>query len=631
MKYHHYFDRFEKRQHAKHIKTRLKLESRQNKYRYPTRSSSVASNHTRMLLITLLLGSYAINVNAQISSETSHSNLNSSDQPNKQLIRRSQVKQHNSIVHSSDVFLKAPPSVPKKANPSVTKRLRGLNDDLNCIKNNIACVDASKALDNYSTLEFNEIIRNIPKNVNHAFKQINNNKKVTEDTINGKSHVAYTLRMAIQESGCNPKIVNKFGFTGLFQFGPPAFKDIGITTENEIEKFKNTPILQIHGWWKFCQKTWHYLSHTLDNKFSTSIDNINWNTSKKFQVDSSVTDNQLKQLRSYFNDESIMRGSKITLKITKSGALAAAHLQGQANVARMLTQYNIKSLDFDETDTPLVKYFDGFGGYDIEKDILSYVEKLDDPLANKIPIPTNEWQQFTDEDSGLTVSFSKWTLKLVDKNGNDIAGTLEKAEIDHEFSREYIASYIRKNRPDQTQLNELATQINPPNDTYQIFEDPNSSVRIKYSKWNAMFVNSKEEEIPGTKTAKDYASNKEEFTSKDIAKLVISNYLENIITPTNEYQVFLDPENPKIKIEYSKWNVWLLNEKGEKIKEKNWKASENTEFTTNDIVSIIKELRNPKSKKPSTPAQNKDATASAASALTIAPAAIALSILNSFK
>jgi hypothetical protein len=146
---------------------------------------------------------------------------------------------------------------------------------------------------------------------------------------------AFYNALALRESGGDPKVVNKFGFMGLYQMGRPALTDVGYidpSTGNWTGKdgissqddfLNNTPV-QNDAVRRYYVKLWSYIPSDVRSSVGTQVGGVD---------------------------------------ITDSGLLAGAHLLGQGGVTRFIRS---KGQDdpVDGLGTKCSDYIKQFGGYD---------------------------------------------------------------------------------------------------------------------------------------------------------------------------------------------------------------------------------------------------------------------------
>ena len=134
----------------------------------------------------------------------------------------------------------------------------------------------------------------------------------------------YLIKLAKRESNFDPKIVNRYGYSGLFQFGEDA-----LTTLKQSKKIKNMTLNE------FRNSSVHVQAHA-----AAELANFNWNLLK--------------------NHASDKIGSNINgIKVTKNGILAASHLVGAGRVRTWLNT-NGKSSAKDANGTTIESYMKMF-------------------------------------------------------------------------------------------------------------------------------------------------------------------------------------------------------------------------------------------------------------------------------
>jgi len=143
-------------------------------------------------------------------------------------------------------------------------------------------------------------------------------------------------KVAMRESGNNPKALNPYGYMGKFQFGKAALKDLGYNITPK--QFKENP--------------------NIFDEEEQSIAMIRYMKKNKRIL--------RKLIKKY-------KGSKINgIEITESGIYAAAHLAGAGNVIKYLKtggKYNPS----DANGTQLENYLKDFSGYDFDLDLIKVV------------------------------------------------------------------------------------------------------------------------------------------------------------------------------------------------------------------------------------------------------------------
>lgn len=181
-----------------------------------------------------------------------------------------------------------------------------------------------------------------------------NSKKVTTPAFaqNKKKDVdAFLIALGNRESGGNYKIMNKYGYVGLYQVGEQALKDVGVYYETKNINYKNN---DWKGYVKGGNKygitcLWDFM-HSPKKQKAVQIDfkKLHWQYLKNLNLTKYV-------------------GKTINgTYITQSGLLAGAHLVGPGGVRDFLSS-NGKNDVKDANGTPVSSYIKKFAGYDIKE------------------------------------------------------------------------------------------------------------------------------------------------------------------------------------------------------------------------------------------------------------------------
>ena len=171
----------------------------------------------------------------------------------------------------------------------------------------------------------------------------NKNKKRDVDT--------FLIALGNRESGGNHKIMNKYGYVGLYQVGEEALKDVGVYYETKnINYKKNDWKGYVKGGNKYgITCLWDFMNSPKKQK-AVQIDfkKLHWQYLKNLKLTQYV-------------------GKTINgTHITASGLLAGAHLVGPGGVRDFLRS-NGKNDVKDANGTPVSSYIKKFAGYDIKE------------------------------------------------------------------------------------------------------------------------------------------------------------------------------------------------------------------------------------------------------------------------
>ena len=177
--------------------------------------------------------------------------------------------------------------------------------------------------------------------------------KKSKQTTNKKNVDAFLIALGNRESCGNHKIMNKYGYVGLYQVGEEALHDVGVYYETKqmgINYKKND--------WK------GYISDR--NKYGiTCLSDFMHNPSKQKAVQIDFKKIHWKYLKNLNLTQYIGKTIK-GVRITQSGLLAGAHLVGPGGVRDFLRS-NGKNDVTDANGTPVSSYIKKFAGYDIKE------------------------------------------------------------------------------------------------------------------------------------------------------------------------------------------------------------------------------------------------------------------------
>jgi hypothetical protein len=145
-----------------------------------------------------------------------------------------------------------------------------------------------------------------------------------------KSIDLYLKAIAERESSGNPKIVNKLGYMGKYQFGETALKEVGLDKKVKLSKFRRNPSI--------------------------------WPEKQQDIAMKKLLSKNKQYLRIYISkyNNKVVGG----IKITESGLLAGAHLLGASNVKKFLDSGG-KHNPTDGFGTKLSEYLNKFSGYSL--------------------------------------------------------------------------------------------------------------------------------------------------------------------------------------------------------------------------------------------------------------------------
>jgi hypothetical protein len=148
--------------------------------------------------------------------------------------------------------------------------------------------------------------------------------------------------LARRESGLNPKVVNRYGYVGLFQMGEAALIDAG------FYKADGTGRNDWRGSWTGASGV-----KSLDDFLNNPAAQVAAITAYHRRVEGYISSLGLARFE----------GSTVGgWPITHSGMVAAAHLVGAGNLAKFLTSGG-STVPRDGTGTPITEYLSKFGGY----------------------------------------------------------------------------------------------------------------------------------------------------------------------------------------------------------------------------------------------------------------------------
>ena len=158
-------------------------------------------------------------------------------------------------------------------------------------------------------------------------KALNLQEKLKNESY--KNHKSFLNKLAYRESSNNWKSVNSIGYIGKYQFGPIAFKDVGMNPINPVE-FNSNP-------------------------------NIFTEREQDSLVDILINNNR-KYLRNYIPvySNKVIHG----INITESGILGAAHLVGNGNVKSWLKSKGAKKI-VDANGVSIEEYLVLFAHYKV--------------------------------------------------------------------------------------------------------------------------------------------------------------------------------------------------------------------------------------------------------------------------
>ncbi len=177
--------------------------------------------------------------------------------------------------------------------------------------------------------------------------------KKSKQTTNKKNVDAFLIALGNRESSGNHKIMNKYGYVGLYQVGEEALHDVGVYYETKqmgINYKKND--------WK------GYISDR--NKYGiTCLSDFMHNPSKQKAVQIDFKKIHWQYLKNLNLTQFVGKTIK-GVRITQSGLLAGAHLVGPGGVRDFLRS-NGKNDVTDANGTPVSSYIKKFAGYDIKE------------------------------------------------------------------------------------------------------------------------------------------------------------------------------------------------------------------------------------------------------------------------
>ena len=175
----------------------------------------------------------------------------------------------------------------------------------------------------------------------------------SKQTTNKKNVDAFLIALGNRESGGNHKIMNKYGYVGLYQVGEEALHDVGVYYET-----KKTGINYKKNDWK------GYVSDKNKYGITCLFDFLNSPSKQKaVQIDfKKIHWQYLKNLNLTQFVGKTIKG----VRITQSGLLAGAHLVGPGGVRDFLRS-NGKNDVTDANGTPVSSYIKKFAGYDIKE------------------------------------------------------------------------------------------------------------------------------------------------------------------------------------------------------------------------------------------------------------------------
>lgn len=184
------------------------------------------------------------------------------------------------------------------------------------------------------------------------------NKQVSQKTTPSKGNKkkdvdAFLIALGNRESGGDHKIMNKYGYVGLYQVGEEALHDVGVyyeTPKTGINYKKND--------WK------GYVSNK--NKYGITC---LWDFMHSPKKQKAVQIDFKKLHWQYLKNLNLTQYVGKTIKgtyITQSGLLAGAHLVGPGGVRDFLRS-NGKNDVTDANGTPVSSYIKKFAGYDIKE------------------------------------------------------------------------------------------------------------------------------------------------------------------------------------------------------------------------------------------------------------------------
>jgi len=149
------------------------------------------------------------------------------------------------------------------------------------------------------------------------------------DSCKTGNYKSFLDKLAFRESSNNWKSINKYGYIGKYQFGPIAFKDVGMKPI-DTAKFHSNP-------------------NIFTECAQDSVVNILINHNKKY-------------LRRYIPtySDTVVHG----INITESGLIGAAHLVGNGNVKKWLNS-NGKEVITDANGVSIEEYLVIFAHYKV--------------------------------------------------------------------------------------------------------------------------------------------------------------------------------------------------------------------------------------------------------------------------